>query len=107
MEHVRVGFVSIPREEAKELATALVEKRLAACVNIVPKIESVYWWDDKVGFDEESLMIIKTTQIKVEELIEYVKDNHPYELPEVIFLKLTEGLPDYLNYVIDETGKKE
>ena len=106
MEHVRVGFISVPREEAMELAKEITEARLAACVNIIPKIESVYWWEDKLNYDSESLLIIKTTQNKIEALIEYIKDNHPYEVPEVVFLKLTEGLPDYLNYVIDETSKR-
>ena len=106
MEHVRVAIVTIPRDEATSLAKGLVEERLAACVNIIPKIESVYWWEDKINYDSESLLIIKTTQNKVEPLIEFIRENHPYEIPEVVFLKLTEGLPDYLNYVIEETGKK-
>ena len=106
MAQVRVAFVSAPREEAKKMARAIVEERLAACVNIVPKIDSVYWWEGKVETDEESLLIIKTSQAKAEQLIEYVKANHPYGIPEVIMLSVTEGLPDYLDWVTDETVKK-
>ncbi len=106
MDHVRVAFVTIPREKAKELARNLVEARLAACVNIAPKIESVFWWEGKVQEEEEALLIIKTTQLKVENMINYVRDNHPYDVPEILTFKLSEGLPDYLNYVIDEMGKE-
>jgi len=106
MAHVRVCFVSAPRDISKELAHKLCEERLAACVNIIPRIDSVYWWEDKLETDEESLLIIKTTQAKVEQLIGYVRDNHPYPVPEVIMLEVSEGLPDYLNWVAAETVKK-
>ena len=106
MAQLRVCFVSAPRDISKDLAHKIVEERLAACVNIVPKIDSVYWWEDKIETDEESLLIIKTTQQKVEQLIDYVKDNHPYGVPEVIMLQVTEGLPDYLNWIAAETVKK-
>ena len=106
MEHVRVAMVTIPRDEVATMAKGLVEERLAACVNIVPKIESVFWWDGKIQHDEEALLIIKTTQLKVEAMIGYVQENHPYDVPEIITLSLAEGLPDYLNWVIDEMAKE-
>ncbi|MBD3331792.1 divalent cation tolerance protein CutA [candidate division GN15 bacterium] len=103
MESIRVVLVSVPRDEARELATAIVEERLAACINIVPRIDSVYWWDDKIETDSESLMIIKTTAGRIDELIEYIEENHPYDLPEVLALPLTEGLPDYIAWIKEET----
>jgi periplasmic divalent cation tolerance protein len=106
MEHVRVALVTIPRDEAVSLAKGLVEERLAACVNMVPKIESLFWWDGKIQHDQEALLIIKTTQLKVEAMISYVQENHPYDVPEIITLSLAEGLPDYLNWVIDELAKE-
>lgn len=106
MAQVRVAFVSAPRDEAKKLARAIVEERLAACINIVPKIESIYWWEGKVEIDEESLLVIKTTQAKVEQLIEFVRATHPYPIPEVITLTVAEGLPDYLDWVTSETAKR-
>jgi len=106
MEHVRIAMVSVPRDEAKELAKGVIESRLAACVNIIPKIESIYWWDNKIHNDEEALLIFKTTQLKVEALIGYVQENHPYDVPEIITLSLSEGLPEYLNWIIEETGKE-
>ena len=105
MENIRVVFISVPRDEAKVFGKRIVEGRLAACVNIIPRIDSFYWGDNKVNTDEESLIIAKTTQQKIEALIMFVKDNHPYEIPEVIAVPLAEGLPDYINWVIDETGK--
>lgn len=106
MEHVRIAMVTIPRDEAGILAKGLVEARLAACVNIIPKMESIFWWEDKIQHDEEALLIIKTTQLKVEAMISYVRENHPYDVPEVLTLSLAEGLPDYLNWVIDEMAKE-
>ncbi len=105
MENIRVVFISMPRDEAKKLARAMVEQRLAACVNIIPKIDSFYWWDDAVQSDEETLLIFKTTQARIDKLIAYVKEEHPYDVPEVITVPVAEGLPDYINWVIDETGK--
>ena len=105
MENVRIVFISLPREEARGMAKKIVEERLAACVNIVPKIESFFWWEGKIENDEEALLIAKTSQQKVEKLITWVKDNHPYPVPEVITVPLSEGLPDYIDWVIEETGK--
>jgi periplasmic divalent cation tolerance protein len=106
MENVRVVFVSIPRDEARAMARKLVEERLAACANIIPQIESFFWWEEKVQEDKESLIILKTSQSQVERLITYVRDNHPYDVPEVITLPLAEGLPDYIDWVIEECGKR-
>jgi periplasmic divalent cation tolerance protein len=105
MENIRVVFVSLPRDEAKSLARRMVENRLAACVNIVPKIESYFWWDDKLEHDEEALLIIKTTQQRFDELRAWVVENHPYDLPEIISLPLSDGLSDYIEWVKKETER--
>jgi periplasmic divalent cation tolerance protein len=105
METVRVVFISVPREEANKLARALVEKRLAACVNIVPKIESFYWWDESVLKDEEALLIAKTTQQRFDALRAWVVENHPYDLPEIISLPISDGLSDYIEWVKKETER--
>jgi len=101
---VRVVFVSIPREEAKPFAKQLVEARLAACVNIVPKMESYYWWDGKVLTDAEALLIIKTTASRFGELQQFITDNHPYDLPEILGLPVVQGFEDYVKWVVEETG---
>ncbi len=102
MENIRVVFISLPRDEAKELARGLVENRLAACVNILPKIESYYWWDDKVEHDEEALLIVKTTRQRFDELRAWVVEHHPYDIPEIISLPLSDGLSDYIEWVKSE-----
>ncbi len=104
-EDTRVVFISIPREEARKMARTLVENRFAACVNIIPAIESFYWWDDAVQHDEEALMVVKTTRQRFDALMEFVEEHHPYELPEIIALPIVDGLPDYLAWVREETEK--
>jgi len=107
MANIRMAFISCPRDEAKSLAKGILEERLGACVNIIPKIESLFWWEGKIQKDEEALLIVKTTQIKAEALITFIKDNHPYDVPEVITVQLAEGLPDYLDWVAEETARSE
>ena len=105
MENIRVVFVSIPRDEANKLARSLVEKRLAAHINVVPKIESYFWWNNKLKHEEEALLIIKTTQQRFDELRAWVVANHPYDLPEIISLPLSDGLSDYIEWVKKETER--
>ncbi|KAJ8263899.1 hypothetical protein GJAV_G00142860 [Gymnothorax javanicus] len=94
------AFVTCPNEQvAKDLARGMVEKKLAACVNIVPKITSVYEWQGKIEEDNEVLLMIKTRSTKVSALAEYVRSNHPYEVAEVISLPIDQGNPPYLNWL--------
>lgn len=105
-DDIRVVFISIPREEAKRFAKNLVASRLVACANIIPQMESFYWWNDKVLADNESLLILKTTWQQFAALQEYVEEHHPYEIPELISLKVAEGLPDYLAWIKVETERE-
>ena len=95
MESVRVVYISIPRDEAKNLAKGIVENRLAACVNILPKIESLLMWESKIHKD----------QVKFADMVAYVREHHPYELPEIIGMPLVAAFPDYIKYVKTETEK--
>ena len=107
MEQVRVVLISIPYDEAAKFARALVERRLAACVNIVPKMQSYYWWDEEVQHDDaESLLIVKTVQAQFDDLLLYVRENHSYDLPEVIALPLADAFADYVDWVKQETGMR-
>ncbi|KAJ8406722.1 hypothetical protein AAFF_G00296380 [Aldrovandia affinis] len=96
------AFVTCPNEQvAKDLARGIVEKKLAACVNIIPKITSVYEWQGKIEEDNEVLLMIKTRSSKVSALAEYVRSNHPYEVAEVISLPIDQGNPPYLKWLGD------
>ena len=108
MSGVQVVLVTAPSEEvATTLARALVEEGLAACVNVVPRVRSIYRWQGEVRDDAESLMIIKTTTPRVPSLTARVTELHPYEVPEVLALEVGSGLPGYLDWVRAETSDPE
>src|SRR5436305_5630011 len=86
-------------DEARKIAGALVERRLAACVNIVPQIESVYRWQGKVESATEWLLIIKTQAAAFERVRDAIKELHSYELPECVMLEITAGSEQYLNWI--------
>ncbi len=86
-------------ETAGKLARNLVEMRLAACVNILAACQSVYRWQDEVLVDGEVPLIIKTTAELYPALETYIRQQHPYALPEIVALEVVQGLPDYLTWV--------
>ncbi|MCL2021970.1 MAG: divalent-cation tolerance protein CutA [Betaproteobacteria bacterium] len=93
-------LVTMPdRESGEQLAAALVENRLAACVNLLSPCYSVYRWQGKVERAEEIPLFIKTGRANYPALETFIRANHPYELPEIIALPLAEGLPPYLDWV--------
>jgi periplasmic divalent cation tolerance protein len=91
------------RAAAEQLADLLVEKRLAACVNILAPCRSVYRWEGAVQHDEEHPMLIKTTAERYPELEKALRAGHPYELPEIVAVPIERGLPAYLEWVASET----
>jgi len=91
------------RAAAEKLADTLIEKKLAACVNILAPCRSVYRWKDAVQHDEEHPMLIKTTAERYAALEQAVRAGHPYELPEIIAMPIERGLPAYLEWVAAET----
>uniref|UniRef100_A0A0D9VQH1 Uncharacterized protein n=1 Tax=Leersia perrieri TaxID=77586 RepID=A0A0D9VQH1_9ORYZ len=99
-----VVYVTVPNREAgKKLSQSIISEKLAACVNIVPGIESVYWWEGKVQSDSEELLIIKTRESLLNALTEHVKANHEYDVPEVIALPITGGSTKYLEWIKNTT----
>ena len=108
MTDIRMVYCTCPDTDvAGALARQLVERQLAACVNILPEIRSIYLWQGEVQDDAESLMLIKTTQANVGKLQEWLLENHPYDEPEVIAVPVTEGSPGYLEWVTAETQTRE
>jgi periplasmic divalent cation tolerance protein len=93
-------------EEAHRLARALVEKRLAACVNVMPGIRSVYRWKDAIEDEEEVLLLIKTSRALLQELTDEIERLHSYEVPEVIALQVVDGSERYLAWMNRELVHK-
>ncbi len=84
---------------AEKIARSLVDQGLAACVNISPQVTSVYTWQGKTESAEEVLLLIKTSARRYAQLQQVLRSLHPYELPEIIAVPVTQGLPEYLNWV--------
>lgn len=89
------------RDTAQRIASSLVEEGLAACVNILPGVWSVYMWEGKATQDEELLLLAKTDASRYQALERRVLELHPYELPEIIALPVAGGLESYLKWVVD------
>ncbi|XP_041371018.1 protein CutA homolog isoform X2 [Gigantopelta aegis] len=97
-----MAFVTVPdMDVARKLSHEIVKQKLAACVNIIPGLTSVYEWEDKINEDSELLLMIKTHTSKVDELSEFVRKNHPYDVAEVISAKIDNGNPPYLQWISD------
>ena len=94
-----VCLVTTPPDRAQAIADALVEDELAACVNIVPAVQSVYRWKGAVERDEESLLVVKTTRDALDALRDALAELHPYETFELVALDVVGGAPEYLDWI--------
>lgn len=90
-------------EEAVIISKALVEDRLAACVNLISPVRSIYRWEGKIWDEKEWLLVIKTRKERFEEVEAKVKSLHSYSVPEIIALPILEGSASYLNWIIENT----
>jgi len=90
------------KDSAKKIAKLLIEERLAACVQMFP-IESMYLWKDEICDENEMMLFIKSRTDLLETIITTIKENHSYEVPEIIRIPITGGLPDYLRWIDDCT----
>jgi periplasmic divalent cation tolerance protein len=103
---VRLALVTCPVASAATLARTLVEARVAACVNLIPGVSSIYRWQGEVSDDQETLLLIKTTQAEFDALRREVLARHPYELPEVIAVDVADGHAPYLAWVAASVGRQ-
>jgi len=101
MKESVVFITSGSDEEAKRLARVLVEEKLAACVNIISGVDSLYWWKGRIESSREWMLVVKTQGKMVKKVVKRVKEIHSYEVPEVIALPIVEGNRDYLQWISD------
>lgn len=101
-EHIVVFVTASGSEEAKNIAGLLLEQRLAACINIVPEVDSLFWWQGKLDSARESLLVIKTKSSLLRDVVQSVKENHSNEVPEIIAMPIIGGSHDYLDWIDSE-----
>jgi periplasmic divalent cation tolerance protein len=98
-DNIIVLITAGSEEEAHSIAESLVKGKKAACVNIVPRVDSLFWWEGKIDSARESLLLVKTKASLFPEIVELVKRTHSYEVPEIIALPITAGSGDYLKWL--------
>lgn len=99
-----VVLVTAPPDEAPALARALVEERVAACVNLAPGLRSWFWWEGRIDQAEESLLLIKTSRDRLERLITAIQRRHSYRVFEAVALPIVGGFPPYLEWIGASVG---
>jgi len=101
---VVVFVTTSSEEEAEKIASLLLEQRKAACVSVIPRVRSRFWWQGELDSAQESLLIIKTRAALIPEITDIVKKTHSYTVPEIVALPIVAGNQDYLDWVDKETG---
>jgi periplasmic divalent cation tolerance protein len=94
------------KQEAQEIARELVERKVAACVNVMGPVSSTYWWQGKVEISEEWLLIIKTTGEQFASVSRWIKELHSYETPECIAVEVSEGSAEYLRWIEESLSEQ-
>jgi periplasmic divalent cation tolerance protein len=97
--HIVIFITASNKSEAKKIANKLIKEKLAACVNIIGKIESHFWWQGKVDNAKELLLIVKSRKDKLKRIFKAVKSAHSYEVPEIIALPIAAGYKPYLDWI--------
>lgn len=99
-----IVLTTLPAEaDAAAMAEALIEARLAACVNVLPVMESIYRWKGAIERDRERQMVIKTSRQQVDGLWQHLRDLHPYDVPEFVVLPIVDGSEPYLRWIGEST----
>jgi periplasmic divalent cation tolerance protein len=103
-ENIVVLVTTISVEEAQKIAGLLLSQKKVACVNIIKEAESMFWWRGKIESARESLMLIKSTKSRLDDIVSIVKGVHSYEVPEIIALPIIGGSAEYLDWMGQETS---
>ena len=103
-KHIAVFITTGSQEETKKISRGLVEQKLAFCVQALPSIQSTYYWDNKICVDEETLLIVKTQSRLFDALEKWVRENHNYDVPEVVAIPIVKGSMPYLKCIDDWVG---
>ena len=101
-----VAIMAAPGDQAETIARAIVDLRLAACAQVTAEVTSIYWWKGRREEAREKLIILKTEKSFVGRIRDRLKNLHPYDVPELIFLPVTAGNPDYMAWLTDVMFKK-
>lgn len=101
-----IFITTATKDEAEKIADALVTRKKAACVNIIPKIDSLFWWQGKIDSAVETLLIVKTELSLLDNVVKLVKSLHSYDVPEIIALPIIGGNEDYLKWMSDSIETK-
>lgn len=100
---LQVTTTTESRDDAQELARAIVEARLAACVQVMA-IQSTYWWEDQIEIEQEWMCVMKTTSARYPALEAFIRQKHSYETPEIVASEISMGSEDYLEWIDRETA---
>jgi periplasmic divalent cation tolerance protein len=103
MDEFVVILCTAPPDQSEDIASVLIEEKLAACVNITG-VKSYFRWKGESSIEKEDLLIIKTIKWKIKEIIPRITELHSYEVPEIIVLPIIEGYDEYLKWIEEETG---
>jgi periplasmic divalent cation tolerance protein len=105
VEKVLLALSTFPDQEtAREISNELVTKKLAACANILPGVESIYRWKEKIETGNETLVLFKLSEGRQSAFQEKLRSLHPYEVPEIILVPISSGLPEYLRWITENCG---
>jgi periplasmic divalent cation tolerance protein len=105
VEKILIAFSTFPdAETARRISNQLVTENFAACANILPAIESIYRWKEKIETGSETLVLFKLSEDRQSAFQEKLRSLHPYEVPEIIFVPVSSGLPEYVRWVADNCG---
>jgi periplasmic divalent cation tolerance protein len=105
-EKILLALSTFPdAETARKISNQLVAEKLAACANILPSVESIYRWKEKIESENETLVFFKLSEDGQSAFQEKLRSLHPYEVPEIIFVPVSNGLPEYLGWVVENCGQ--